>query len=247
MQPPFENVREQLLRAGFAPRHARRYVTELQEHLADLTTQQQESGLDAAAAAERARRLLGSDAHLARAMIESGSPRSLAARAPWSVFAVLLPLLLVLITAITNVAMFRLLWPVRELAPSELPAAYTTLIAVVSFASSYLPGPLLATACMAVALRQRVESGWMWTGLVMVALFSAMFGFHVHVVPAVDGGSPGTVFSAIATVYRDGNPDPVATLGGAALRAAALFGIATAAYLLLKRRVIHASATSGNP
>src|SRR5690349_17785120 len=102
MQRPFESVREQLLRAGFAPRQARRYVTELQEHLADLTSQQRESGLDAEAAAERARRLLGSDAQLARAMIERGGPRSLAARAPWSVFAVLVPLLLVLTTGLIN-------------------------------------------------------------------------------------------------------------------------------------------------
>jgi hypothetical protein len=38
MHQPFESVRELLLRAGIAPRHARRYVTELREHLADLAT-----------------------------------------------------------------------------------------------------------------------------------------------------------------------------------------------------------------
>lgn len=237
MQRAFESLREQLLRAGFAPRLVRRHVTELQEHLADITAAQRESGLDAGVAAGHARRLLGSDAQLARAMIQSGAPRSLAARAPWSVFAVLLPLLLVLITAVTNVAMFRLLWPLRALPPADMPAAYATLIAVVSFTSCYLVGPVLAAACMAVALRQRLESGWMWTGLAMLAAFSAMFGFHVHVVPSADGGSAGRFFSAIATEYRDGYADPAATLRTAALRAAALFAVAAAAYLLLKRRL----------
>lgn len=37
MPLPFEAVRERLLRAGVTPRYANRYVTELREHLADLT------------------------------------------------------------------------------------------------------------------------------------------------------------------------------------------------------------------
>ena len=69
--PSFENVREQLLLAGIAPRHARRYVTELREHLADLVAQERATGLEVAPAEERARSLLGSDAQLAEAMIRT--------------------------------------------------------------------------------------------------------------------------------------------------------------------------------
>ena len=90
MSLPLENVRDRLLRAGVAPRFAGRYVIELREHLADLTERERKAGLDAAAASERARELLGTDTQLTQAMIET-APRTLAARAPWAVFG-LLPL-----------------------------------------------------------------------------------------------------------------------------------------------------------
>ena len=37
-------LRERLLRAGVAPRHVRRYLTELHEHWSDLVAEEQRSG-----------------------------------------------------------------------------------------------------------------------------------------------------------------------------------------------------------
>lgn len=42
----FENVREQLLRAGVAPRHAKRYLRELNDHFDDLVREHTETGMD---------------------------------------------------------------------------------------------------------------------------------------------------------------------------------------------------------
>ena len=65
MSKPFENVREQLLKAGIAAGHVNRYVVELREHLADLTSRERANGAGDAAA--RARTIMGSDAQLVQA------------------------------------------------------------------------------------------------------------------------------------------------------------------------------------
>jgi hypothetical protein len=133
MPLPFESVREQLMRAGIAPHHAKRYVIELREHLA-------------------------------QAMIDK-TPRSLSARAPWAVFA-LVPVM-VLLTVVWAVAtvMMRLLGPLHSAWPGGVPDTYRGLIAAVSFVASYLLGPAIAGGCIALALRQRLTSRWVWVGL----------------------------------------------------------------------------------
>src|SRR3569833_1513413 len=90
---PFDAVAETLLKGGVAPRHARRYVRELDEHLDDLTAQQRASGYDGEDAASRARARLGNDAELAQAMLERPGMKSWPARLPWLVFILLPPIL----------------------------------------------------------------------------------------------------------------------------------------------------------
>src|SRR3954470_19062621 len=89
----FEGLRETLLKGGIAPRHVRRYLGELSEHLEDLIKEQQALGYDAEDADVRARALLGEDPELAAAMLEQKRFRSLPARAPWLVFLLLPPVL----------------------------------------------------------------------------------------------------------------------------------------------------------
>lgn len=43
---PFDAVAETLLKGGIAPRHVRRYVSELSEHLEDLTAEQRAALFD---------------------------------------------------------------------------------------------------------------------------------------------------------------------------------------------------------
>ena len=92
---PHENfgvLHETLLRAGIAPRHVRRYLGELRDHLEDLTIQQSQAGCDSAEAGSRARARLGSDEELAAAMLAQKQFRSWATRAPLAVFLLLPPL-----------------------------------------------------------------------------------------------------------------------------------------------------------
>src|ERR1700744_1619828 len=87
----FEALHEILLKGGVAPRHVRRYLAELTEHLDDLTEKQRAQGYDGEDAHLRPRALLGEDSELAAAMLEQKSLRSIPARAPWLVFGLLPP------------------------------------------------------------------------------------------------------------------------------------------------------------
>jgi hypothetical protein len=238
MSLPFESVREQLLRAGVAPRHASRYVTELREHLADLIERERASGLDAKQASDRALTLMGTDADLVRAMIDRGTPRSLAARAPWVMLAILPVVLLVAVLWGARASMMHVLWPVRGLAPSDMPEQYRALVALMSFGVTYLLGALLAAGCIAVAVRQRLVSGWFWVGLSLIALLTGILGFHTHVIPPHGGHMGGMVYSLAGLVYLHGQPNLAATLGAWALHAVVLFAIAAIAYHALRVRLM---------
>jgi hypothetical protein len=231
MSQPFENVRERLLRAGIAPRHARRYATELREHLADLVEQERASGHDAKQAQLRAVALMGNDAQLAQAMIDKGAPRSLAVRAPWAIFAMLPVMILLALIVAIGVLMAHLLLPFSGVSPVDMPQGYRALVAGASVVANYLIAPLLAAGCIAIALRQRLASAWVWVGLVLVALLGGVFGFHMHTI-----SSGGAIYSVMAVAYEHGHPSLPATLSMVGLRAAILFAMAATAYRALSAR-----------
>src|SRR5271166_6182591 len=86
MPKPFIELRERLLRAGVAPRHVRRYLTELADHLADLRAEEERAGRSRADAESAALARLGRTDDLAKAMIEQRQFRSWCVRAPWAIF-----------------------------------------------------------------------------------------------------------------------------------------------------------------
>src|SRR5437764_12268683 len=88
----FEALGETLLRAGIGPGRVRRYLRELDDHLAELTARECAAGYGPAEAAARARSLLGSDEELAQSWLSNPRLKSFTARAPWLVFG-LTPLL----------------------------------------------------------------------------------------------------------------------------------------------------------
>ena len=86
MSKPFNELRERLLEAGVAPRHVRRYLRELADHLSDLKAEEERSGQSRIDAESAALRRLGSINDLASAMIERREFQSWAVRAPWAMF-----------------------------------------------------------------------------------------------------------------------------------------------------------------
>src|SRR5215471_13593462 len=89
MSTLFDELREQLLRGGIAPRHVRRYIAELEDHLNELRAE------EASEAAALAR--LGTAEGLAKPMLDRREFRSWTARVPWAVM-VLGPILTMIAT-----------------------------------------------------------------------------------------------------------------------------------------------------
>jgi len=226
---PFENVREQLLKAGIAAGHVNRYVVELREHLADLTNRERANGADAREAANKACTIMGSDAQLVQAMLDRSPPRALSVKAPWAVFGVLPVVAIIAVSWIVAMTMMQLMMPVMRLLPGQMPSGYQALLTAVTILTGYLVGPLLAALCIATALRQRLDTVWVWAGLGLIALFSGLFAFHA----STGAGDP---YRAVSLVSVNGHVDGAATLVLVAIRAGVLFAIATFAWRTLRNR-----------
>ena len=86
MPKSFDELRERLLRAGIAPRHVRRYLTELADHLADMRAEEERAGRSRADAEAAALIRLGGMDDLAKAVMEQRQFQSWCSRAPWAAF-----------------------------------------------------------------------------------------------------------------------------------------------------------------
>jgi hypothetical protein len=194
----FEGLREILLKGGVAPRHVRRYLAELSEHLDDLTEKQRAQGYDSEDAASRARALLGEDRELAAAMLEQKSLRSLPARAPWLIFGLLPP-----ITGIA--AAFILVAPLVLTAQSfgmvtpgniNAPDWFKTITFLLMGLGNITLAPLLAAAFAFLAARQRIFWPWPLLAIALIALLDLQFRAHF---PAA--GQPGGLLGIMAGLW----------------------------------------------
>jgi hypothetical protein len=181
----FENLRETLLKGGVAPRHVRRYLTELSEHLDDLTAQQREAGYDGEDAALRARARLGDDDGLAQAMLEQPGMRSWPARLPWLAFVALPPVATLLLGTLLYAAVYFIgngaakIYAVVPV-PQNLLVGFS--VAAMT-AISVLAVPVAATLLALLADRQRLKPLWPLLGIALLLLATPMFGYkfgHHH-------------------------------------------------------------------
>ena len=174
---PFDAVAETLLKGGVAPRHVRRYVRELDEHLNDLTAQQREAGYEGDEAAIRARARLGDDDRLAQAMLEQPGMRSWPARLPWLVFLVVPPIL----TAVIGLALYAAVYFIGYGAPRISAFLPLPESALVGFSTAAMTGvtvlavPVAATLLALLADRQRLKPLWPLLGIALLLLATPMF------------------------------------------------------------------------
>jgi len=173
MVKPFNELRKRLLRAGVAPRHVRRYLAELDDHLADLRAEEVRAGLSREEAVAAAIVRLGTLDELTNAMIGQLRLRSWTARAPWAIFG-LAPLF---VLALTRLAAFFILWTGWQI---FLPAADTPFgnIHVSGLGNLYFQlgraiyfgGPFfIGWGISALAARQRLRAIWPVVGLALIA------------------------------------------------------------------------------
>src|SRR5437762_12715525 len=88
----FEGLSQRLLRAGIAPRHVKRLISELEAHFDDLAAQQRSVGLSQAESESQAAVRLGTDDVLIANILARPELHSWARQWTWLAF-VLLPLL----------------------------------------------------------------------------------------------------------------------------------------------------------
>ena len=226
----WRELRERLLRGGVAPRHVRRYVTELREHWADLTAEEERAGLSRAEAEARALARLGRVDDLARTMIERRELRSWTARAPWAVLGggPVLGLL-----AGWSVALL-ILWSGWAWFVGFSP---TPFVPVHGFAIAYFgvgrmlyySAPLLAGWGMVVlAGRQRMRAVWpVLLGALVVAVLGATGAVDVRPPEAAEAaGRVGIRFFPVAS-----------QIGDAAAHAVVLFVLVAVPYLVWRWRL----------
>jgi hypothetical protein len=189
MPKSFNELRERLLRAGVAPRHVRRYLAELADHLADLRAEEERAGCSRAEAESAALKRLGGIDDLSKAMIEQRQFQSWCVRAPWAMFG-LAPLF---VLAGAYFVACLILWSGWKI---FLPGTDTPFVPIDGFAifyfgvgrSLYYSAPILiGWGIGLIAARQRLAAVWPSLGLILVALVGGSAEVHASR-PAVPGG-----------------------------------------------------------
>jgi hypothetical protein len=211
MRKPFRELREQLLRAGVAPRHVRRYLTELADHFADLRAEENRPGRSPADAEVTAMARLGSMDNLANAMIEQRQFQSWCARVPWAMFSIAPALVL---AAAWIVALF-ILWSGWNI---FLPGAATPFgtghyrlfdLANIYFQigrSIYLGAPIfVGWGIGLLAIRQRIKALWPLMSFVLVAFIGGTGQVHAHP-PLAPGELPHVSMGFTLAPIVQGNP-----------------------------------------
>ncbi len=172
--PPdaFTALEDRLLKGGIAPRHVRRYLRELADHLADLTDAQIAAGHDGDTAAARARAALGPDDELAHAMLGQKRFRSVSARFPLLVFSLAPPLVMAIGTAVP-VLLIALLGKLAialsliergNVEPHGLQLAVRALLET----GNLLAMPLAVLMMVVIVWRQRLSPAWLLLSLAML-------------------------------------------------------------------------------
>jgi hypothetical protein len=180
MAKPFHELRERLLRAGVAPRHVRRYLAELADHLADLRAEEEGAGRSRADAESAALVRLGGIDELAKAMIEQRQLQSWCARAPWAAFCCA-PLCFLFVAWFVALSILWTGWKIF------LPGADTPFVRIDGFAILYFGMGRLIYFCAPIligwgigliAARQRLQAVWPAVGLILIALIGGTAQVH---------------------------------------------------------------------
>jgi hypothetical protein len=177
---PFRALRETLLKAGVAPRHVRRYLCELDDHLANLIEAQQAAGHGNSEARLRARALLGEDKELAAAMLAEPRFRSWTTRAPWLVFGLLPPLAIIAAFAAIIMPLVLVAHFDHMNGHTHVPAPgwFQSLAYAGSFLANLVLAPGLAALLVWMARRQRLHWIWPLLGITIITVLDAHMTAH---------------------------------------------------------------------
>jgi hypothetical protein len=228
----FAPLAERLLRAGIAPRHARRLVLELETHYAMLVEEGLQRGEPQAVAQLAARSRLGTDAEILSSAL--ADPALMAWGARWPTLCGFAPLLALagsfVATLAVLAAVFSVLGSVHALRPQNGRGWWLELgAAVISVLLTYGLPALWACVLARYAAQRRLSWHWPLAGVVLTGALGA--ATNVNLVWPAPGGrghlSAGLGFSTA----------PLA-LGVFAARAFVTIVLAAAVFYLLRERQV---------
>lgn len=242
LQSRFDELRERLLRAGIAPRHVRRYVTELNDHCDDLVREEIAGGASRSTAEAKARARLGNDNDLAEVMLARPDLRSLMARYPWAVFGVAPALLVFAVIAAALLIEIGVVELVTPFVPHPTVAErewFVFAVAVWNTAATYV-APLVIAALLCIAgLRQRMSAKWIFAGIAIACVLGAFQEIHF-----ADDGHHGEL--SLGSAF--GPPFAAKLIVHGLYRAAITIAAAAALYWYgLRRQTGHADVYATSP
>ncbi len=179
----FRNLREQLLRAGIAPRHVSRYLAELRHHYDDLIAEEHAHGINGPAAHEAANARLGSNDELAASVLAKPELRSITARIPWLVFGILPPLATIMCLVVLLIVMVLVaIWggAIVPDHPQKIPTWFAWFAQGVMLAINFLVIPLLGWLLAWAALRQRMKPLWPLLGISLILMLNVHGHFRIE-------------------------------------------------------------------
>jgi hypothetical protein len=230
----FDQLRERLLRAGIAPRHVRRYVTELQDHFDDLVREETDKGLTGGAAEQAAHARLGSDEELSTVMLARPDLRSVTARFPWAVFGFGPVLILALAIASALFVQVGIIFASPEIPLWSIPWARLSFD-IVNWLATYAAPLAIAAALSVLGIRQRMPMSWIALGLATICIVG---GFHEI---GVKWSSVPAQPSELYVSFAFAPPFPEQLIVTGVFRAAVnvvLVGMACWLWLRVKRRAL---------
>ena len=187
----FNRMKFNLISGGLAPRHARRAITEIHQHLDELREQGIHEGLSAEQALAQARHALGSEADLTSQFLSRPELKSWPSRYPKLLF-ILTPLLSYLLLSLTMLVTYIYLAGFIDRPADLVIPGYTYQIGNVILAfCCYLFAPLLALASFITARRYLLPMAWPLVGAVLLTILGAGFIFQITPADANNLGSIG--------------------------------------------------------
>jgi hypothetical protein len=172
--PRFDHLRERLLRAGIAPRHVSRYISELRDHFDDLVREETANGAGRGTAEAEALSRLGNDDDLAEVMLERPGLRSVTARYPWAVFGIGPVAMLIAAFAavlLIEIGALNLISHFYKNPTHRLPPAWFTLtFDVWNGLPTYVAPLAIAALLYFMGTRQRISTIWIVLGVAVVCV-----------------------------------------------------------------------------
>ncbi len=240
MAKPFYELREGLLRAGVAPRHVRRYLTELEDHLHDLTAEEVRAGRNREEAESAALTRLGGTDDLYKAMVRQRQLQSWCVRAPWATVS-LGPLFL--LAGAYLVACIYLWWGWRTFLPAaDTPFGVRNTGSIFALQNIYFQAGrlyyfaapvLVGWGIGLLAARQRLKLKWPIVGLAMLAWMGATARIHASLTDVT--GGLGHISMNFFTVGPTGE-----AISGSLFHALVIFILTALPYLIWRLLKAHA-------